>query len=68
MHVNDRIFIIKLFLIIVFLIAMIKCESYVENMIKEKSNEILGAQIMLAPIKCRPGRIYWRGVCRKIIF
>lgn len=67
MHLNDRVFIINLLIIAVFLIAMIMCDSDFERF-GQRSNEIVGAQILVAPIRCRPGRIYWRGVCRKIIF
>lgn len=67
MNLNDRVFIINLLIIVVVLIAMIMCDSDFERR-RERSNEIVGAQILIAPIRCRPGRIYWRGVCRKIIF
>lgn len=67
MHLNDRVFIIKLLIYTVFLIAMIKCDSELRKEFNRSSNEIVAAQILIAPIKCRPGRIYWRGVCRKII-
>lgn len=67
MHLNDRVFIIELLIITFFLIAMIQCVSELRKEFNRSSNEIVSAQILIAPIKCRSGRIYWRGVCRKII-
>lgn len=71
MHLNDRVLIIKLLIISFFFITMIQCDS---ELLKQfngslfgSSNEIVGAQILVAPLNCRPGRIYWRGVCRKIM-